>query len=262
MKIKLFIVTYNNSADLNNNLRSLLNSDLLNCNLSITIINNHSNFFLDKDFDFVQVLNNTTRPDFSTGHLSRNWNECIVNGFKDLNDPDCDVLIHCQDDSIFTHDWLTYLLNLHKKYDFVQMGVGDNFCSYLPSAIKNIGLWDERFCGIGYQEADYFLRALIYNKEKTCLNDYQHGRLINNIDYCFCSRAMEPDIFSDHHKKSLEYHNISKLIFDKKWPGLNANYWTDDMMLNLPETSFIDNYIYYPYFEKNIDNLINKRYVL
>lgn len=263
MKIKLFIITYNNFEDLHNNLTSLFNSNNSILDLQLFIINNHSNFFLSEEYqDKITILHNYLRPDFSTGHLSRNWNQAIINGFKNLDNPDSDVVITCQDDTIFEKDWLNKLLDLHSKYNFIQMGIGDQLCSYLPESIKNIGLWDERFCGIGYQEADYFIRALIYNKEKTCLNDYQHGRLINSVNYQLCFRPNPPNIFSNDHKKSIQHHHISEKIFNVKWPGYSPNYWNNKHYHEPPVCSSIDNFIYYPYFEKDIINLLEKKYII
>jgi GT2 family glycosyltransferase len=159
MKVKQYIVTYNNQIQINNCLESIfskLNNDELSI-LDIFIINNHSDLNIDvKYLDKITILNNELRPDFSTGHLSRNWNQAIINGFKDLKTPDCDILITNQDDTLFKENYINKLIELHKNFDLIQFGWGDNFISYTPNAIKQIGLWDERFCYIGYQEADYF----------------------------------------------------------------------------------------------------------
>ncbi len=184
-KIKIFIVTYKSKISLNNNIKSLLESDLMQHNWEINVINNHS--LNDEYVDKVKVWHNVLRPDFSTGHLARNWNQAIINGFKDLNNPDCDILVNSQDDVLFKKDCFSKLIEFHKKYSFIQSGAGDSLCSYLPEAVKEIGLWDERFCNIGYQEADYFLRALIYNKNKSMISDCHpgHNRVLNNEDLFF-----------------------------------------------------------------------------
>jgi uncharacterized protein YkvS len=81
MKIKQYIVTYNNKIQINNCLESIF-SKLSNEELSILdvyIINNHSNLDIDEKYlNRVTILNNDLRPDFSTGHLSRNWNQAII----------------------------------------------------------------------------------------------------------------------------------------------------------------------------------------
>ena len=87
MKIKLYIVTYNNPEYLDKNLESLFETDLVDHDYEVTIINNHSNFKVREEFleDYnLKVIHNESRPDWSTGHLARSWNQCLINGFKDL----------------------------------------------------------------------------------------------------------------------------------------------------------------------------------
>lgn len=260
MKLKLFIVTYQNSPDLIANLNSLFNSNWQGHHLEINIINNHSNFYLPSNLlNRVKVWHNILRPDFSTGHLSRNWNQAIINGFKSLKNPDCDIVCTCQDDTIFEPDWAFKLIEYHNQFSFIQMGVGDNFCSYLPSAVENIGLWDERFCGIGYQEADYFLRAWLYNRDKSSINDEFHKRILNPLPYKFANKTQQ-NYMSEHHKKSLNYHPISCKMFIKKW-GVNPEEWDSDLFKSSIKHSRIDNYITYPYFELDVKDLAIKKYI-
>jgi len=85
MKIKQFIATYNNEFQINKCLDSIFNS-LNKYELSILeifIINNHSNLNIHKEYlGKVKILNNELRPDFSTGHLSRTWNQSIIKLYK------------------------------------------------------------------------------------------------------------------------------------------------------------------------------------
>ncbi|MFB6198152.1 MAG: hypothetical protein ABEI52_07790, partial [Halobacteriaceae archaeon] len=67
-----------------------------------------------------------------------------------------------QDDTIYNDQWANRLIELHEEYSLVQNGLGDEFVSYLPEAVKNIGLWDERYI-FSYHAADYFSRAVLHN---------------------------------------------------------------------------------------------------
>ena len=60
-------------------------------------------------------------------------------------------------------------------------GQGDALQVMTPESIRTIGLYDERFCNIGYQEGDYFQRARILNNEKSSINDFTHLRLLNVV---------------------------------------------------------------------------------
>jgi hypothetical protein len=268
MKIKHYIVTYKNSDILNKSLESLLptfqnySKEQYQC----FIINNHSDFYIEPKFsEYVVVLDNTLRPDFSTGHLARNWNQSIINGFVDIDNPDCDILITSQNDCEFDGDFIPNLINFHKDYSFIQFGAGDNFISYTIDSIKKVGIWDERFCNIGYQEADYFLRQMLFNTNASSINDSKHKRvhngLINNIIKHTKSGYDRGDIF---HKDSINYHKISELVYTEKWGDTPINHalngWNYDKLKDLRPN--ISSYIYYPYFEKNIISIKEQKYII
>jgi hypothetical protein len=271
--IKIYITTYNNAEYLRKNLESLFGtfkniSDYLAtigeemAQLKVTIINNHSNFSIPKEFeDKVRVWHNVTRPDFSCGHLARTWNSALIDGFRDLNDPDCDQVICTHDDVVWHNDWFASLSKVHETYDFYSGNYGCSFHSYLPSAVKTIGLWDERFVNIAYHEADYLLRALIYNKEKSSINDGFGGRDLNPTGVFFD----HPSPNNDKRKAagdSLPYHAISRKVFQAKW-GIHPEKWGSTKAIeNPPEKSLIKNFVFYPYFEKDVDDLEGKNYIV
>ena len=266
MRIKIYINTYKNENLLKDNIDSLLASDIIEYDYEINIINNYTaSFNLQSYCDDrnINVLHNYLRPDFSTGHLSRSWNQAIINGFKSLSTPDCDILVLVQNDNIFKPKWVSSVIESHNKYDFITMGAGDQFHSYKPEHIKKVGLWDERFCNIGYQEYDYFTRSFIYNRDKSSINDPKHRRVYNNIindliiEDDFLIGGMRND---QSHIDSLIYHNISKSILINKWGKEAEESWNIDYLSSLTE-SFIPNFIYYPYFEKDI-NYSNKNYII
>jgi hypothetical protein len=256
----------------------------------INVINNHSEFFLEPKYEkAVTVLHNNLRPNFSLGHLARNWNQALLHGFQDLRNPASDIVVTAQDDVIFKSNWLPTLLDLHRRFSFITMGGGDAFCSYLPEAVRKIGMWDERFCSIGYQEGDYFLRALIYNRENSSINDIQHGRVHNavgsstyNNDAAMDFRIEVEDRGAENrgmiredsmlitlplrnldrkkaHVSSMRMYGIPNAVFLHKW-GLSDTDWTAEH--HAVRKSLVPNYITYPYFEKDIEGLREKNYVV
>lgn len=283
IRIRIYIVTYRNAVDLNKNIASILASG---ADVRINVINNHSEFRLEPAHEpAVTVLHNTLRPDFSTGHLARNWNQALLHGFQDLLHPVNDIVVTVQDDVIFKKDWLACLIDLHQRYSFITQGIGDAFCSYLPDAVRNIGMWDERFCNIGWSEGDYFLRALIYNRDSSSINDLAHGRRHNAleenaVDYDSGSAvAIDSDhpLFSkrgdsllissppmnsdrrDAHVSSLRFHALAATIFKHKW-GIADHPWTaEHFSIRNP---LAPNYVMYPYFEKDVEGLRDKRYIV
>jgi len=256
--IKHYIVTYNNSKKLNECLDSVFAVDLSYVDYKVYIINNHSNFELNPRYQSkVTVLHNVLRPDFSTGHLSRNWNQCLINGFKNLNNPDCDILITCHDDTVFKPTYLTQILDYSLSYDIMQFGHGDNCMVYTPKGVKEVGLWDERFCNIGYQEADYLLRMLKYLPRCT-INDPIHGRIFNVVDTILTDADTGYLRREQYHTDSMKYHLHSYNVFIKKW-NILPSLWKDGASSAI---QLCDSYIMYPYFEYDVSTLKAQRYNL
>lgn len=274
MKIKQYIVTYNNRKVLDACLESMIPAFETSSKdeFEVFIINNHSNFSMDEKFkDCVTVLHNDVRPDFSKGHLSRNWNQAIINGFVNLNNPDCDIVITNQNDTVFHPNYLDEVIELHKTYDLVQLGAGDSFLSYTPNSIKKVGLWDERFSNIGYQEADYFLRALLYLGEKCTINDHHHSRVFNPLQKNDVIVGGVINGFNRgeiSHMESLPYHPIQHYLYKHKWHSVGEDdmsttlYWNDLDKLKSARVK-VPAYFYYPYFEKDMDNdsLLQQNYI-
>lgn len=273
MKINIFIVTYKKESMLKDNLDSLLNSDVNQYEYNITVVNNYTaSFELTKycSDNNIKVLHNTMRCDFSTGHLSRSWNQCLIHGFKSLQNPDCDVVVLAQDDNLFLKNWCSYIVEKHNQYDFISMGGGDQFHSYNTNHLKLVGLWDERFCGIGYQEYDYFIRSFLHNRDRISINDPKHGRVFCGIHNHIISDSDEliGGMRNDtRHIASTKYHGISKGILIAKWGDFvdrltKETGWNAELeYLSTLSASKIVNFVYYPYFEKDID-LIGKNYLI
>jgi len=263
MNVRLYIVTYKGFERLTQTLESLFSSDLSAVDIDVTLINNHSDFRLEDKFeDRVSVIHNSPRPDWSNGHLSRNWNQALLNGFERLDDPACDIVVAAQDDTIYRSDWIPKLLELHEEYSLVQNGLGDQFVSYTPEAVRNIGLWDERFI-FSYHAADYFYRSAIYNKEDTCINDPGHNRALNPIypddlekssGYLVNEDPREIDEGWDQSSYSVK---VGEALMENKYSGLSFEEVKSDPQI----TPMLESYVFYPYFEKDVSNLARKNYL-
>lgn len=266
MRIKQYVVTYNNSEILNTWYFRIfyegLSEEELN-QVELFVINNHSNFkiydqFKDKK---ITVLNNTLRPDFSTGHSSRSWNQGIINGFKNLTNPDADIVVLTQEDTKFEPNYIKTLIDVHKNgVNCFITGIGDQFISFTPDGVKQIGLWDERFCGIGYQDADYIMRNVLYNQEHCSINDYVHGRVINPIEARIVKLTnsgfyrREP-----YHSESSRYHVYNRKVWDYKF-NYNPDHWDfEELMAHKDKISNnVPWFVFYPYFEKDIEGIFKQ----
>ena len=154
-----------------------------------------------------------------------------------------------------------------EKYSFYTSGNGDAVCAYRPEAVKNIGLWDERFCNIGYHEYDYFMRAVIYNGEFTSINDMgDQYRSPWNTMPTITNHVGRDALKHTNHMLSVQYHPISREVFIHKWGwdtfrrDNGADFW-GWVKNNVKETAS-SNFIFYPYFEKDVLNLKEKKYIV
>jgi hypothetical protein len=258
IKIAVYIVTYKSEEMLKNNIESLLQSknDInKKINLEINVINNYTKSFSLNNYlskNTINVFHNFLRPDFSTGHLSRNWNQGLLHGFEDLKNPKNDLVCLVQDDSLFLEGWCDYIIEQHQKYDFISFGGGDQFHSYKADHIKKVGLWDERFSNIGYQEADYYIRSYIHNKEKSSINDHLHYRVHNELGNKVLVESEEFIGYfrgDDRHTESLEFHENSQAVLMHKW-GKDAVNWKKFTSSKIKDNNYY--FLNYPYFEKDI----------
>lgn len=263
MRVKIFIVTYNNNEVLNDCLASIFENlpTESKYNVSVHIINNHSHFHIHDDFkkeNNLFVIHNEGRPDFSTGHLARNWNQAIIHGMKSIKEPDCDVLILAQNDSRFVRNFIRNIEHHLETYDYLTFGVGDEVQIMTKSSIEKIGLFDERFCNIGYQECDYFMRAILLNRDMSSINDHRHGRPYNTVvNDVVCDKRCN-DVQLAHHKLSNIYHNISNNVLIHKW-GKNiaiADIFNEYIQSEFPVIP--KQFITYPYFEAFLPSLDQK----
>jgi len=282
MKIKVYIVTYKGHKRLLPTLTSLFESDITDHEFEINIINNHTDIRVPSQFfrhHELNIIHNTLRPDFSSGHLSRNWNQALINGFKSLTNPDCDIVVCSQDDSIFQEKWAFRLQFLMQDngYEFIQNGHGDQFHAYKPEAVRKVGLWDERFCGISRQAADYFYRCLIYNPGYSSIQDIDHRRILNPISECEFAGSDESLMWAQNYLVSADIRSIDEVwdnslhgndeiaakVMIQKW-GLDPFPWDEGLFEHASQTvkTFCNNYITYPYFEKDVYDLEEKGYIV
>ena len=254
MKIRIYVVTYDNNTILNEwLLSSLYKSNYPKDKVEVYIIDNHSNIKIKKQFKgLVTVIPNSLRLNSATGHLSRNWNEAIINGFESLTKPVCDAVICVQNDTIFNVNWYQNSINSLKNYDYIQQGIGDQFQIFTAEAIRHIGIYDERFCGIGFQEYDCFLRAILLYGERVSISDYGHsGHCLNPYNFKIIESTT-----SGHDRGELSTrismtigHAPSQCLLSRKWPVRDStvsSFTKENVKIGC------ETYTTYPYFEMDI----------
>lgn len=260
-RISVYVVTYNNEERLNENasrfFKTTENVDRNRFELIYNVINNHPIINLHDEFKNRTNIMHNLRPEFSCGHLSRDYNTALIHGFHNLNAPYSQQVICVHDDSIWHDDWFDKLQTIHETYTFYVGDYGCSMTSYLPDAVKRIGIWDERFCNIGYHEADFFLRARIYNRDKSTINDHFGGRVLNPTEVLFDHPEANGQKVV-HSERSLQYHTCSRKVFEDKW-NVHPEQW-DSRLGEEPSRPKIVQYMFYPYFELDIEDLEGKNY--
>jgi len=276
-KIRLFIITYKRNDILSETIDYILNSDFMTvCDGEIYVISNHTSTKLKEEHkDKVKIIKNEGRPDWSNGNLSESWNQAIVHGFHDLSKPKCDYVVGFQNDAICDKNWCSNLIKLHESFDYVQGRYGDNIISFSPEHIKKVGLYDERFCGIQYHFADYIIRSIQNNRERTYVDDIMHRITFNNNPSLTLdvpgNRNINEDLKRrpDDGEQSIIWQNSRTGIYPRhawnyflyKWGGTHpkslsrdtwTQNWTEDFKNNIP-TGQKKEFVRYPYFEKDIN---------
>ena len=154
-----------------------------------------------------------------------------------------------------------------------------------------MGIWDERYCGIAYQEADYILRSAFHNPERSSINDQLHLRCLNQLpdmegspevhyssswqENSVCARNRTPwEVYQPHRDSQRVASGPSKVVFDSKFnverypgllPGGQAEHTYDagpevwgELILELKKsnesiyTGKLPTSMLYPYFEQDI----------
>lgn len=123
---------------------------------------------------------NLLRHPLSTGHLARSWNQAIMFGFGSLTEPAAEAVVLAQHDILYLPDFYEHVEQALKEgLDFVSWGPGDACMLITPRCVREVGLFDERFCVLCYQEADYFVRARWALGARASINDAHHARVFN-----------------------------------------------------------------------------------
>lgn len=262
MIIKHFIVTYKNENLLKRGL-DFINSQSIpdGIHYEVHVINNYGHLNPMPNNNFIG-LNNNLRLDSSTGHLARSWNQALMLGFESLSDPKSDIVILSQGDCMFYDGYLEQVIKYHEEYEFLQQGRGDEFHSYSVEHIKKVGIWDERFCGIGYQELDYFYRSCILNPDNIFINHNFHGieemsdNSLNIVDISYDTGYERDD--EDHMRSYSQAHNyclnflLYKYGIEEKLVVGKDCYKVIDILRDKLPLPKIPTYVTYPYFENGI----------
>jgi hypothetical protein len=246
-------------------LKSLFESDVDLENVEIFILNNHPKININEEYNKykITVITNFLRPTISTAYIPRDWNSAIIHGFQDLLNPKCDAVITIQNDTVLKENWYSLLVKYSKTYNFMTFGEGDAFIYHTPESVKKIGLFDERFSGIGYYEGDYFLRAFIYNNEKSSVNDFQHCRDFNSVDEQLLVDTSKINTGNEDLLSGSKNDRFSKVNRSLWWSKWRIKPYTEEykQAMKHKKTSNWPYFMFYPWFECNVETLDQQNFL-
>jgi hypothetical protein len=258
-QFRIFIVVFKQHDHVRTLVEDLLRSDLTSFTFEIIVLNNFGTFsfppgnpLLEANSDNLTVINNYARLESSFGHLSRDWNTAALYGFMDLTNPISDIVVGLQGDASLFSEWATNVYTEHMMEGtlFLQAGCGDAFHSWTAEGVRRIGLWDERFTDIGYQEADMFLRAVVLEPERVRISDELHGRMHHPPVF-----SVVADNGAHDRGGSKQAHRHSGGFWKAKWGGRNTGWGDSEVVGAAPLVPSI--YIY-PYFEWKLDRPVER----
>ena len=260
MKIKLYIVTYKKNDILNQNLESLWANTKNTKDIEVTILANHPDIKIQRKNKRknLKIITNNTRMPNAWGNLSKDWNFCILDCFKSIQNPNnIDWCVLAQNDITWIKDWDEWLRK-NKTYDLVTQPTGDQIIALNIKAVKNIGFFDERLTTLHFHEIDYFIRALIHYEKHISINDNHklHNLSINSVGNKIINSSFSGFSTDEtlHNRKNWQE---SCNFINKKWNidvmKINTNYILENKknLINIQEINW------YPFFweEKNQPNL-------
>jgi hypothetical protein len=293
--IKVYIVTWQRNDVLNELLKNLFVDstfkDYKNC--EVNIINNHSSLEIEDCYkDKVKIHHNMCRVDWSCGNLSQDFNFALIDGFRDLKNPDAEIVVTLQNDAILHPNWADCVVEKMKKYEYLVGMLGDNIVAYKANHIRKAGLWDENYAGVYIKEGDYHIRSLIYNKENVSINDKLHALFCNEeeitldlvghrggftIKENLTHRHIENPIHGMLREEQGLFASHPNHYWKWKWKDTKPDYplvkgsvgkqhgwlinWSKAFVDNPPSPPKVPQFIKYPFFEKDIDDLKGKGYI-
>lgn len=258
---RVFLVTFHAHTAASKVVEDLLKSDLTDFTFEIVVINNWGTFSFPPDNPLfvahagnLTVLNNYARPEWSWGHLARDWNTAALYGFQDPHDPISEVVVGVQGDISLVPKWAHAIYDEHTKNGalFIQGGRGDAFHSWTAEGVRKLGLWDERYCDIGFQEEDMFLRAVILEPSRVRINDIAHKRVHN--PFFLNPVAGDGDHDREGHPKEHWHSQLYQMSKWPRWKEKGYKWWlnTTDMRDAMRQPAQSTFYLY-PYFEWRLE---------
>jgi len=263
--MQVFILTFRRPVSLNR-LISNLGKQGYNCNIWSNapsrdlIINPENEQYL------ASVYFNSVNTSEASSWCARAWNSIYIKGFEYD-----DEIVCLQDDTDVSPNFVQWIEEQKKRYDFIFGCAGDQFHYIHKRVLQKIGYWDENYNGCYCGDAEYLKRVYFeYDRERISVEE-NHGwgfhhnpcGIVQHIIPWTHQNIIEPNYVNQHTQLenldgnvpiNRDIHNTNVTViqarrrFLQKW-GVPLD--ADKPVIHnynrlLPETD------YYPWFSKKI----------
>lgn len=148
-----------------------------------------------------RIVINSLNDRNSSSWCARSWNSIFLKGFENS-----DALVCIQDDTMVGPDFINWLTEQSKKYDFISGPAGDQFFYIHKKVFQRVGWWDERFSACYAGDADFFKRVYIeYDPERVSIQDshnwgWTHNPcgVTENVITTYESKTVDPNYDNQH----------------------------------------------------------------
>lgn len=208
-----------------------------------------------------EVIINTLNSAESNSWCARSWNTMYMKCF-DKHDEG----VFIQDDTDISDDFVYWLSEQKKNYDFIWGPAGDQFHYIRKSVLQKTGWWDERYLGCYCGDADYVKRVYMRNDASRLSIDEEHnwgGRLNtcglrDHVITTYEAKTIDPNYDNQHWQMERELSNSgrtdsnnpvlkhSQKHYRDKW-GIDLDIGQSTFLHQNRQLSEID---WYPWFSK------------
>lgn len=172
--MKIWILTFNRPDALNR-----LISNFTNQGVNVNVFSNHPEVRIDEHLRPMvnRVIINTLNSSESNSWCARSWNTMYMKTFEDDEQG-----VFIQDDTNISPNFIRWLVEQKRKYDFIWGPAGDQFHYITKDVFRKTGWWDERYIGCYAGDAEYLKRVYMNNDQSkmSVLDTHNWGFSLNN----------------------------------------------------------------------------------
>ena len=149
--MQTWILTFNRPVALNR-----LVTELGRQGMRVNIFSNHPQLQLTEESHSYldSYIINTLNSEDSNSWCARSWNTILMKAFVNTDEVVC-----LQDDTMVGPDFVSWINEQKKTYDFIWGPAGDQFFYLTKDVFKSVGYWDERYIGCYCGDADWMKRV-------------------------------------------------------------------------------------------------------